>query len=451
MKGNQNHAPTPMSAESSANLDASSLVNQTATLLLYNDTLNTPVGRAWCHLLTQTARRVPTLDVLQAYSQCFAALAQSGHSWQSYLIAQLLYADNPFTQAAQRQQLNPGLEAAAAHDLAILQHIYCEGDRLGRGIQLETGRSVIPLSALEGSPLPPFPLATALSQAAETPDHWPTLIADIADHHCQHGVGPFARYHAFTWRQGQLTGITTPDPITLDNLTGYSHPRQQLLRNTEALLSGYPALNVLLYGSRGSGKSSLVKALLNEYGDRGLRLIEVPKDELRQLPQIVAQIRQLPQTFILFVDDLSFEEDDDAFKALKVVLEGGVIARPSNVVVYATSNRRHLIREFYDDRPRPKDAGEIHQWDTVQEKLSFSDRFGLTLTFEPADQTAYLDIVRHLAHQAQLDIPAERLERKALQWATRHNGRSGRTARQFVDALTAAHHLQPDLEEADSS
>ncbi|MGB3614481.1 MAG: ATP-binding protein [Elainellaceae cyanobacterium] len=438
-----------MPAESSASLDASRLVNQTASLLLYPDTLNNPVGRAWCHLLNQTARRVPTLEVLQAYSQCFAALAASGHSWHSHLITQILYADNPFTQAAQRQQINGGLKAAAAHDLDILQQIYQEGDRLGQEIKLDVVRGTIPLSALEDDALPQFPLATRLSQTAETPDHWSTLISDIADHHRQHGVGQFARYRAFTWQQGQLTGITTPDPITLDNLTGYSHPRQQLLRNTEALLSGYPALNVLLYGSRGSGKSSLVKALLNEYGDRGLRLIEVPKDELRQLPQIVEQIRHLPQRFILFVDDLSFEEDDEAFKALKVVLEGGVIARPANVVVYATSNRRHLIREFHEDRPRPKDAGEIHQWDTVQEKLSFSDRFGLTLTFEPADQTAYLDIVRHLARQAQLDIAAEDLERKALQWATRHNGRSGRTARQFVDALTAAQHLQPDLEEPD--
>jgi uncharacterized protein len=166
-------------------------------------------------------------------------------------------------------------------------------------------------------------------------------------------------------------------------------------------------------------------------------LIEVSKASLGDLPQIVGLLRSVPQKFIIFVDDLSFEEDDDAFKSLKVVLEGGVTARPQNVVVYATSNRRHLIREFYGDRPRPQDADEIHQWDTLQEKMSFSDRFGLTLTFEPADQTTYLAIVQHLVKEARLVISDGDLEFRALQWATQHNGRSGRTARQFVDYLTA--------------
>jgi predicted AAA+ superfamily ATPase len=145
----------------------------------------------------------------------------------------------------------------------------------------------------------------------------------------------------------------------------------------------------------------------------------------------------VPQKFIIFVDDLSFEEDDDAFKALKVVLEGSLTARPKNVIVYATSNRRHLIREYFSDRPTPKDNEEVHAWDTMQEKLSFSDRFGLTLTFEAADQKTYLHIVQHLAAQAGININQEDLEFQALQWATRHNGRSGRTARQFIDFLKA--------------
>jgi uncharacterized protein len=218
---------------------------------------------------------------------------------------------------------------------------------------------------------------------------------------------------------------------------GYEIPKAALLKNTEALLVGYPALNVLLYGSRGTGKSSLVKSLVHEYGDRGLRLIELGKAHLQNLPVIVEQLRPVPHPFIIFVDDLSFEEDDEAFKALKVVLEGSLTARSPNVVVYATSNRRHLVREFYGDRPRPKDADEIHHWDTLQEKLSFSDRFGLTLTFEPADQATYLEIVRHLVKEGAMEIGEEDLEFRALQWATRQNGRSGRTARQFVDFLRA--------------
>jgi len=207
------------------------------------------------------------------------------------------------------------------------------------------------------------------------------------------------------------------------------------VQNTQFLLKGYSALNVLLYGSRGSGKSSLVKGLLNEYASDGLRLVEVPKAELRNLPLILEQLRDLPQKFIIFVDDLSFEEDDDSFKALKVVLEGNITARSRNVVVYATSNRRHLIREFFEDRPRPSDQDEVHAWDTVQEKLSFSDRFGLTLTFEPPNQDRYLEIVHHLAQLAQIPLSADDLEFRAKQWATRHNGRSGRSARQFIDFL----------------
>jgi hypothetical protein len=247
----------------------------------------------------------------------------------------------------------------------------------------------------------------------------------------------FSEYRAFAWREGQLASISHPDRITLKELVCCDWQRDALVKNTEFLLAGYPALHVLLYGSRGSGKSSLVKSLLNEFGSRNLRLIEVSKSDLQDLPLIVEQLRGVPQKFIIFVDDLSFEEDDDAFKALKVVLEGNVTARSQNVAVYATSNRRHLIREFFDDRPRPRDGDEVHAWDTVQEKLSFSDRFGLTLTFEPADQNTYLTIVRHLAELAEIKLPPEDLEHRAKQWATRHNGRSGRTARQFVDFLKA--------------
>jgi uncharacterized protein len=270
---------------------------------------------------------------------------------------------------------------------------------------------------------------------SQSETRWSESLPDLLTYYRIEGIGPIGQYRALTWSDGQLCGITTPDPIHLAQLMGYPLQTQTLIENTERLLAGYPALNVLLYGGRGTGKSSLVKALLHEYGDRGLRLIEIPKTALHHLPSIVTRLELAAQKFILFVDDLSFEENDESFKSLKVVLEGGVTARPRNVVVYATSNRRHLIREFFDDRPRPKDANEISTWDTVQEKLSFSDRFGLTLTFEPQNQDTYLQIVRHLAAQAELSLTPEDLEFRACQWATRHNGRSGRSARQFVDWL----------------
>jgi uncharacterized protein len=150
---------------------------------------------------------------------------------------------------------------------------------------------------------------------------------------------------------------------------------------------------------------------------------------------VTEQLRTSPLKFVIFIDDLSFEEEEDAYKALKVVLEGNLTARPQNVAVYATSNRRHLIREFFGDRPRPSNAEEIHAWDTFQEKLSLSDRFGLTLTFEPATQETYLQIVHHLAERSQINVPKDEITHQALQWAVRQNVRSGRTARQFIDHL----------------
>jgi predicted AAA+ superfamily ATPase len=267
------------------------------------------------------------------------------------------------------------------------------------------------------------------------PTDWSENVPELAKFYQENGAGILGIYKAFQWQDHQLVGIAHPDLINLSELVGYEKAKSSLVQNTQFLLKGYPALNVLLYGSRGSGKSSLIKGLLNEYSPQGLRLIEVGKSDLKDLPIILEKLRDLPQKFILFVDDLSFEEDDDSFKALKVVLEGSVTARARNVVVYATSNRRHLIREFFADRPRPLEADEVHAWDTVQEKLSFSDRFGLTLTFEPANQDTYLEIVHHLAQQAGINLSREDLDFRAKQWATQHNGRSGRTARQFIDFL----------------
>jgi predicted AAA+ superfamily ATPase len=283
----------------------------------------------------------------------------------------------------------------------------------------------------------PEPVGAEMGLIASIPelDNWGDAVADLAAYYRQHGTGLFAKYAAFRWQNGQLVGIADADSVKLSTLVGYEWQKDALVKNTEFLLSGETALHVLLYGSRGSGKSSLVKALLNEYSHRNLRLIEVSKSELPDLPKIVELLRGVPQKFIIFVDDLSFEEDDDSFKAMKVVLEGNLTARPKNVVVYATSNRRHLIREYFTDRPAPKDNNEVHGWDTMQEKLSFSDRFGLTLTFTAADQKTYLQIVQHLA--ANINISTEDLEFEALQWATRHNGRSGRTARQFIDFLNS--------------
>ncbi|MBE9146561.1 ATP-binding protein [Planktothrix mougeotii] len=418
------------------------LQRQAASLLLYQEVLNDEIGQAFLSLLEAFHHGESSiLNCLKAYGIWFQVQAKHRQTWQDYLITQILRADNPFSQQAQQisfNQLSPSLIEATKLDLKTLQTLYqCNSEKLSQWL-----RSIAQLSE---NPTIWQPQPEQLDRIEELPlknqfstlENWSDVVESLANHYHKFGTGLFASASAFRWQQKQFIKILNPDPVHLNQLVGYETQRDMLLKNTEILLAGYPALNVLLYGSRGAGKSSLIKALLHQYRDQNLKLIEVAKSDLKDLSLVVEQLQGVPQKFIIFVDDLSFEEDDDAFKALKVVLEGNLTARPQNVVVYATSNRRHLVREYFEDRPSPKDQDEVHVWDTVQEKLSFSDRFGLTLTFEPADQNTYLNIVKHLAGQGGIEISPEELQFRALQWATRHNGRSGRTARQFIDFLTA--------------
>ncbi len=432
----------------SPELSAFQLLQKAVSLLVYQSVFDfeQEAGQAFLALLQaihNAQQRTDTevgdaevLDCLQAYGRWFRCLAEAEQSWQDLLITCILRDENPFTQQAQQkefQALSSGLVLAAGHDLQVLQEL----SRCGEVQLRDWVEAIAPVSlpAIAWEPASDSAVTSIKLQLERT--NWAEGVEVFAAHYHQHGTGLAAMFSALRWHQGEIVGIAHADPVELEDLVGYGGQQEALLKNTEFLLKGYPALHVLLYGSRGSGKSSLVKALLNRYSQDGLRLVEVAKSELRDLPAIADQLRPLPQKFILFVDDLSFEEDEDDYKALKVVLEGNLTARSQNVVVYATSNRRHLIREFFGDRPRPKDGDEIHAWDTVQEKLSFSDRFGLTLTFEPPDQATYLQIVHHLAAQANISLNPEDLEFQALQWATRHNGRSGRTARQFIDFLRA--------------
>lgn len=243
------------------------------------------------------------------------------------------------------------------------------------------------------------------------------------------GYGIFARYHMFTVENGQLMPVKHPDPQQLEELPGYEQERQKVIANTQALLEGKPANNVLLYGDAGTGKSSAIKAIANKFADQGLRLVEVKKNQLYQIPDLMDSLAANPLKFILFIDDLSFTANDDNFAALKAILEGSVGGRAQNIAVYATSNRRHLIKETLTDRA----GDDIHESDTRQELMSLSARFGLTITFASPDRERYLYIVRQLALQYGLELEAHQLETRSEAFAIRMGGRSARVAKQFVE------------------
>ena len=250
----------------------------------------------------------------------------------------------------------------------------------------------------------------------------------------KYGYGLYAKYHMFYLNpEAKIVPVRNPDQTRLSSLIDYKREQQIILDNTNALLEGKPAANILLTGDAGTGKSSTIKAVVNELHEKGLRILEVRKEQLHQLPGILDELGNNPLKFILFIDDLSFQRDDDNFSALKAILEGGVSAKSSNVVIYATSNRRHLVTETFSDR----EGDDIHRNDTMQEIISLSERFGIQITFQKPNQATYLDIVRHLAQQRGVEMDPKELDIQAEQFALNRGGRSARAATQFVDSLIA--------------
>ncbi|MBQ8281114.1 MAG: ATP-binding protein [Lachnospiraceae bacterium] len=247
----------------------------------------------------------------------------------------------------------------------------------------------------------------------------------------KYGYGIYSKYHMFYVKDEQLVPVKHPDTTTLDDLIGYPYERQQIINNTKALVQGKPAANVLLFGDAGTGKSSTVKAVVNKFKDEGLRVVEIRKEQLWEIPAIIDELNSVPLKFILFIDDLSFNKGDDNFSTLKAILEGSVSARSRNVVIYATSNRRHLIKESFSDR----EGDDIHRNDTMQETISLSERFGLRVLFGKPDKKCYLEIVKAIAEKEGVDMSESELELLAERFALEKGGRSARGARQFVDSL----------------
>ncbi len=428
-------------------------------LTLLRGIFDDPVGDAVLHLLNLLVTSEPeATKIARAYSQAFNELAMAAQNeemavlsdaWQMYLVSRLLDHDNPWSRLVERYGMTrvPAvLRQQAERDLRVLQSLFqITAETFLRQVQEKVSAS---LPVLQDAWVPWRNLGIGAETGGDSPrivlmqhieecDDWATLVEPLERYWARHGAGSLARYRVLRWLGANegLQGIAHPDPIQLASLIGYGREQERLKANTERFLAGLPAHDTLLYGPPGTGKSSTVKALVNAYADQGLRLVEVRKEYLGDLPQIVSQLRDRAPRFLLFIDDLSFEEHEIEYKVLKMLLEGTAEARPANVLVYATTNRMNLVREYFTDRGKPTE--DVNWRDTMEEKQSLAHRFGLRVTFMSPDQERYLNIALGLARQRGIALSEETVRERALQWERQHIGRSGRVARQFVDELEA--------------
>lgn len=395
-----------------------------SSLGIYRPLLENPTVSAFARVL-EAAHGAEVQGFLDAYGAFISLIApvravKGVLDFSNVLHTLVQQNDSLFARQAAGKHVEKAVRDAAAHDLEALSNVL---NLSPREIKQAACASFDDADSIELiKTLPDFTSGGSLS------------VEEMEKFHATHGCGVFASFGAFKWQRGvsgdsSLFGISAPDPVRLSQLKGYDYERNIVLENTSDFLDGVSANNMLLYGDRGTGKSSTVKAVFNEFRGRGLRIIEVSKDSIVEFSRIIERIGSVPLKFIIFIDDLSFGDDDDNYSALKAVLEGGVAARPRNTVIYATSNRRHFVKESFSER----DGDDVHARDAMQEKLSLADRFGITVTFTSPDQRLYFDIVRSLAADRGLDVDGTQLERGAVQWALRYNGRSPRTATQYID------------------
>lgn len=389
-------------------------------LVVFRSLLDDPVVAKLVDLTDRMEAGAPGYcPVCDAAAQFEAALFEHTTNWGSYLSAAVLEAETVCVRQAASGTLAPALQTALDSELAFLQAL--------------CGLTLDELLAAAGS-------ATGQAQELAFLPRWETSGIDLPAAYAQRmsevgkkGYGMFAKHHVFTVENGQLVPVKYPDPQRLSELPGYEKEREKVIANTKALLAGMPANNVLLYGDAGTGKSSAVKAIANEFAPEGLRLVEVKKNQLYQIPDLMDKLAANPLKFILFIDDLSFTANDDNFAALKAILEGSVGGRAKNIAVYATSNRRHLIKETLTDRT----GDDIHEADTRQELMSLSARFGLTVTFQRPEKARFETILAELAKQHGIDMPMDQLLVKAEAFAIRAGGRSPRVAKQFIEQCEA--------------
>ena len=375
-------------------------------------------------------RKLLDENTVAAYSDFISKLYPEGANFSAHIRRLVLEDDNFYVKAvAAGQKIDPEIAAAVKSELNMLNDI-------GQIPSAEIRQMVLDSDSSGGRGIA---LPKWTTEDLNLIRDFTAKLADISST----GYGIYAKYIFFRVEGGQIVPVAHPDYQSLDTLFEYERERELVIRNTEALLDGSGASNMLLYGDMGTGKSSTIKAVAAAYADRGLRMIELKKNQLFQIPSVMEEVASNPLKFIIFIDDLSFAGNDDNFAALKATLEGSITGCGDNAVIYATSNRRHLVRESAADRVGA--AGfddDLHLNDTMQETMSLAARFGLTITFSKPGKDAYLSIVRSLADEYGIavgdgadEISEAELYTKAEAFAIRRNGRSPRTARQFIELL----------------
>ena len=356
-------------------------------------------------------------EALDAYTAVFYHLREEGFSGLGdWLWDRLRYTETPYALLAQRGGSDPALENGARRDVdtfVLLAETDCD-------------RCIDAMKELLPNEYAPVLAALPRWRAAA-----PFDFEALTQFYREHGAGLYARYQAFLWEEGQLVPVPDPDCPRPEDLLGYELQRDQVEANTRQLMAGHPANNVLLFGDGGTGKSATVKSMLYLPGMEDLRLIEIQKENLTGLPQLMRSLGGRRQKFILFIDDLAFDQDDKTYSSLKTILEGSLERRPANVAIYATSNRRHLVRQNFSDRG----SDEVDAAETISEKTALAERFGLRIPYLTMNKSGYLALVDHLAGQAGITMDREVLHAQAMTWEIRHSGRTPRVARQFIASL----------------
>ena len=366
--------------------------------------------------------------------------------WHNYIAFYIITNENPFSLVTEKTDVKPGsVNQLVENDFKLLKELFeYDFSPLEEKLGIKSFSVLTNYNSVEKNPQMynrnVSNKVRSLSNALEDADDEKEFFTVITDFYKAYGVGMFGLNKAFRIEETgandiRFVPISNMDEVVLDDLIGYEYQKEQLIANTESFVSGKKANNVLLFGDSGTGKSTSIKAIVNQYYDSGLRMIEIYKHQFKYLSKIIASIKNRNYKFIIYMDDLSFEEHEVEYKFLKAVIEGGVETRPDNILIYATSNRRHLIKETWNDRNDQDNTSDRHHSDTVEEKLSLVHRFGVTISYSKPMQKEYLEIVKGLAKKVGLSMDESELEAQAKIWEMEQGGLSGRTAQQFINHL----------------